>query len=71
MLKIFNLYLLTKKELTQFKDDCAISIFNAFRANGKTLTQEQMLNIKRNLSIGFKLENKPKLKKEGNAKKYD
>lgn len=70
MIKIFNIYITTKKEIERFRDDCTISIFNAFRANGKSLTQQQMLSIKRNLSIGFKLE-KCKLKKECGAKTND
>lgn len=64
MIKLFNIYLLSKKEVETLCNDLTISVNNSLKAKGVTMTAKDMIQLKYNLRKGFKLFDKVKNSKK-------
>lgn len=64
MIKLFNVYILTKKEVKTLTNDITIAVNNSLKGKGYTMTAKDMVKLKYELNKGFKIFDKVKENKK-------
>ena len=55
MIRLFGLYILTKKEIETICNDITISLNNSFKSKGVTMAANDIIRLKYNLRKSFKI----------------
>ena len=55
MIKLFNIYLFSKKEIETLCNDITISVNNSFKSKGVSMSAKDIIKLKYNLRKSFKV----------------